>query len=220
MAFFGSSNTVEETSPGKPGVVSATMITECLTITGNIKGCGTVHIDGTVEGDVEVEEGIVLGASGRIHGNITSKSITISGDLTGHIFGETVEVTTSGTVSNDIHAVNLTVDGNVEGFVQADEKIHVAKNGSIISDRMESKHIVVHGAVSGNVTATELLEINQNGKVEGEMTVKRIKVDEGGMMLGSMQTYQPEAHQPTPSPAPDTQETSEEVVAASEKPEE
>ena len=216
MAFFGSSNhhSVEETSSGKSGSVSATMITECLTITGDIKGCGTVHIDGTVEGDVEVEEGIVLGTSGHITGNITSRVITISGHVTGHIFGETVEVTQSGTVSNDIHAVNLTVDGNVEGFVQADEKIHVTQHGSVRSERMESQHIIVHGSVSGKVTATELLEINQNGRVEGEMTVKRIKVDEGGMMLGSMQTYQPEIHPSPLSFAREAEENSEEAAEA------
>ncbi len=194
MAFFGSSNSTEETSTHNVSTgINATIITQCIAITGNIKGCGTVHIDGTVDGDIEAEEGIVLGTSAKVNGNITSKSITISGELTGRIFGEKVEITESGRVTNDIHATELLVDGKVDGFVQATEKITVDKNGEVLSEKMESKFIIVHGEIEGNVTATELLEINQNGKVKGEMTVKKIKVDEGGMMLGSMLTYQPQS---------------------------
>jgi len=194
MAFFGSSSNSEETHTSRESSsISAAMITQCITITGNIKGCGTLHIDGVVEGDVEIEEKIVLGKSGKIHGNLTSKTITVSGEVNGRIFGEQVTVTESGTVSNDIHAHELTVDGRVQGYVQVEEKLHVEANGTIHSEKLESKHIVVNGAIEGNVTATEILEVNTNGKVTGEMTVKTIKVAEGGMMLGSMQTYQPDA---------------------------
>jgi cytoskeletal protein CcmA (bactofilin family) len=55
---------------------------------------------------------------------------------------------------------------------------------------MQSKHILVNGHIEGMLIASELLEINQEGQVKGEMTVKKLKVTEGGLMLGTMLTYE------------------------------
>jgi len=169
---------------------STTIITQCMEIKGNVKGCGTIHIDGTVHGDIDVEENVVIGESGTVYGTIKSKNILISGRLEGSVFGDTIEITKSGTVSNKIEARELICDGDVEATLFAHDTIRITDNGKIKATKMESKHIIVSGFITGNVVASNLLEINNNGQVKGEMIVKKIKVAEGGLMLGTMMTYE------------------------------
>jgi cytoskeletal protein CcmA (bactofilin family) len=160
-----------------------------MEITGDIQGCGTVHIDGILHGDLKVEEGVVIGQNGKVFGTITTSQLTISGTVEGKVFCDELEVTETGIVSDDIHAINIHSDGTLHAFILAEEKIHINSHGKVTTDKMQSKHVIVNGQVEGNVTATEMLEINKDGSVHGEMTITKIKVAEGGIMLGQMQTY-------------------------------
>jgi cytoskeletal protein CcmA (bactofilin family) len=192
MAFFNnSSNASRGETAGMTGA-SETIITSCIEITGNIKGCGTLHIYGTLHGDLEIEEGVVIGENGKVFGNITTGNLIVSGTVEGQVICEHLDVTRTGTVSNDIQTNTLRSDGTLKALIFAKEEIDITANGNVTTDKMYSKHITVNGSVKGNITAAELLEINQDGSVEGEMTIAKIKVAEGGMMLGQMQTYQSE----------------------------
>ena len=185
MAIFGS-NTKSEI---KKSVHSTTIITGCMNIQGNVEGCGMIHIDGTVHGDINVDETIVIGASGSVYGNVKSKKVIVSGKLEGSISCTSLEITQTGIVSDKIVAKEIIADGTVDATLIADESIRVTENGNITTEHMQSKLITVSGHINGNVTASELLEINKDGEVKGKMVVKKIKVTEGGLMLGSMLTY-------------------------------
>lgn len=169
---------------------STTIITKCMEIKGNVKGCGTMHIDGTVHGDVIVEESVIIGAEGIVYGNVKAKHVLVSGTLDGSIICDSLEVRKSGSVSNKVDAKTIISDGKMEATLYASEMIHITDNAMINTSQIKSKHIIVNGHVTGNLTATELLEINKNGQVKGEMVVKKIKVTEGGLMLGTMLTYE------------------------------
>ncbi len=169
---------------------STTIVTKCTEIKGDIKGCGTIHIDGIIHGDVDVEESVVIGESGIVYGNIKSKNVIHSGKLEGSIDCHRLEVMQTGTISDRVDAKEMVADGLLEAVILVENSIHITDNGRVETDQMQSKHIIVNGLISGNVIASELLEINKNGKVKGKMIVKKIKVTEGGLMLGTMLTYE------------------------------
>jgi len=189
MAIFGKSEkkAVKEV---KSSSHSTTIITSCMNIEGNIKGCGTIHIDGTVHGDLNIDESVVIGKSGVVYGNVHSKKVMVSGKLKGSLSCDILEVTQTGSISNKIEAREIISDGTLEATLLASDLIHITQNGKVETEKMESKHIVVNGHIVGSVIASELLEINKDGQVKGEMTVKKIKVAEGGLMLGTMLTYE------------------------------
>ena len=191
MAMFGKNNKSNEISKGASSHSnSTTIITGCMRIKGNIEGCGTIHIDGHILGDLSIDENIIIGASGTVQGNIKAKKIVISGKVKGNIICDTLEVTKTGTVSDKIHAKNIVADGTLDATILADEHIHITQNAKVTTERIQTKHISVNGHIDGNVIASELLEINKDGQVKGTMKVKKIKVSEGGLMLGTMLTYE------------------------------
>ena len=189
MAIFGSGTQKKEQRSTISDSQSATLMTKCMEIHGDIKGCGSIHIDGIVHGDVEVEKSVVVGKTGKVFGNIQSKEIIISGEHQGTLQCEKLEVTQTGIVSHAVKAKELVSDGKIDALLDIDVKVHITQNGKVTTNKLESRHIVVNGLIEGNIVATELLEINKDGNVKGEMTVKKIKVAEGGLMLGTMLTY-------------------------------
>lgn len=169
---------------------SATIITACMNVTGNLKGTDTVHIDGTVTGDISVDNTLVIGKSGVVIGDVKAKNAIINGELQGSIVCDSLEVMKTGKLSKEVQAKNLTIDGKLEGNIIGLETITILENGNLKVTGLHSKVIKVNGTVEGKVTATELLEIENKGSVTGEISVKNIKTEEGGKMIGSMSTYE------------------------------
>lgn len=191
MAIFGGSSSKTEVKSSSVGSnsKSTTIITDCMNIKGDIDGCGAIHIDGTMHGNINVAETVIIGSSGSVHGNIKSNRVVISGKLEGSVSCTSLEVTQTGTVSDKITAKDIVADGVIEATLVADDTIKVTANGNITTDHLQGKHVVVNGHIDGNIIASELLEINKDGEVRGKMTVKKIKVSEGGLMLGTMLSY-------------------------------
>jgi len=171
-------------------ISSATIITSCMEVTGNLKGTDTVHIDGKVTGDISVENTLVIGKTGVVIGDVKAKNAIINGELQGSIICDTLEVMQTGKLSKDVQAKNLIINGSVEGNIVGLEMITVMESGILKVSGLRSKIIKVNGVVEGKITATELLEIENKGSVKGEISVKNIKTAEGGKMIGSMSTYE------------------------------
>jgi cytoskeletal protein CcmA (bactofilin family) len=196
MAFFGGNKNetkaFDTAAPSVPATPKggSTTITNCMEILGNVKGCGTVHVDGKIHGDLTTDGDVVIGKEGIVNGNVNAKKVVVSGKINGSTRCEVLEVTQTGQLTETIEANKIVSDGKLEAVMTDCESIHITKNGKVITAKMMGKHIVVNGTIEGNVVATELLEINKDGQVKGEMQVKKIKVSEGGLMLGTMLTYE------------------------------
>jgi cytoskeletal protein CcmA (bactofilin family) len=171
-------------------ITSATIITSCMEVTGNLHGSDTVHIDGKVVGDIIVSNTLVIGKSGMVQGEVKAKNAIINGTLEGSIICETLEVMETGEISKQIQADTMILDGTVTGYVIGLQSIEIQSNAKLNVEKLESKKITVSGSVQGNVIASELLEINSTGSVEGEISVKTIKTAEGSRMVGTMSTYE------------------------------
>ena len=171
-------------------ITSATIITSCMEVTGNLHGSDTVHIDGKVVGDIIVSNTLVIGKSGMVQGEVKAKNAIINGKLEGSIICETLEVMETGEISKQIQADTMILDGTVTGHVIGLKSIEIQSNAQLTVEKIESKKIIVSGSVKGNLVASELLEINRTGSVEGEISVKNIKTAEGSRMVGTMSTYE------------------------------
>lgn len=171
-------------------ITSATIITSCMEVTGNLHGSDTVHIDGKVVGDIIVSNTLVIGKSGIVQGEVKAKNAIINGKLEGSIICETLEVMETGEISKQIQADTMILDGTVTGHVIGLKSIEIQSNAKLTVEKLESKKITVSGSIQGNIIASELLEINSTGSVVGEISVKTIKTAEGSRMVGTMSTYE------------------------------
>ena len=204
MAFFGEKKEKKPSKTSKSDKISsATIITSCMKVTGNLDGSDTIHIDGHVIGNITVNNTLVIGKSGMVEGDIKAKHVIINGELIGTIKCEHLEVMQTGKVSRYIEAKELILDGTVDGDITGTESIKVLENANIHAVSLKSKTITVNGQVQGTVIASEILEIAKKGFVEGQITVKNIKTEEGGRMIGTMSTYDEKEQAPkveTPAP--------------------
>ena len=205
MALFGEKKTKKaaRTTTKSDKISSATIITSCMKVTGNLDGSDTIHIDGHVIGNITVSNTLVIGKSGMVEGDIEAKHVIINGELKGTIKCENLEVMQTGRVSRYIEAKHLVLDGTIDGDITGTQSIKVLENANIHAVSLKSKTITVNGQIQGTVIASEILEIGKKGFVEGQITVKNIKTEEGGRMIGTMSTYAEKEQAPkveTPTP--------------------
>ena len=119
--MFSRSNERMETVVG-PGVV----------VKGHILAQSGVHLDGTVEGDVETTGNVIVGEKGQVSATITGQNITISGLVKGNVTAKgKLEITSKGKLWGDVNATTFVIEeGGVfrgqssmahEAFGQADQ---------------------------------------------------------------------------------------------------
>jgi len=81
-----------------------------ITFTGDIKGDSVIRIDGKIEGNVSLKQGIVLGEKAYIKGDINSDYVIIYGNVIGNITCKELLVRKSGVISGDIHTENIEIE--------------------------------------------------------------------------------------------------------------
>lgn len=83
---------------------------ECV-LEGDFQAGGSVRLDGTIEGNVKVEGHLLVGATGKIHGNVEALSAVIGGEVTGNVkASEKVELTSTARVIGDICTNAIVID--------------------------------------------------------------------------------------------------------------
>ena len=83
-------------------------------IRGDVRVNGFMHIDGDLDGNLEATGNVIVGENARIRGNITAKSITVGGVVTGNITApESVHLLSSSAVIGDIQTHRFQADKNV-----------------------------------------------------------------------------------------------------------
>ena len=88
----------------------STLISEGCILDGNIKAPDFARIDGQITGDVMVDEGLILGEKGTIHGNIITKELFIYGTVNGNIQASSIEIKSTGKVHGEIRTQTLSVE--------------------------------------------------------------------------------------------------------------
>lgn len=108
----------------------STLIGEGFMLTGELTGKAVVRIDGKVTGNINVENGIILGEKGVIVGDIQTSSAIIYGTVNGNVKVGQLEIKKTGKVNGDIRTETLEIEfgaqynGKLEmkQLIQAEEK--------------------------------------------------------------------------------------------------
>ena len=79
----------------------------------------------------------------------------------------------------------LRIEGKVEGTVRAGKAVVVGKDGNVEGDVI-TQDAIIGGRVNGKVVAESRLELQATCSIEGEICARRIKLDEGGSINGSV----------------------------------
>ena len=86
-----------------------TFISKDVTIKGELTTEGVVRIDGNFEGNIRVD-GLIIGKTGDIKGDVEAREIMIDGNIEGNISAkEIIEIKPDGKVQGDIQTVKLII---------------------------------------------------------------------------------------------------------------
>lgn len=94
-------------------------------VNGKFKVAGSIHIDGTIEGNVEVTESLIIGKSGKVRGEVIAKNCVIGGKVEGSLFTEEKAEFQSGAILHgDIKCKRLVIEEGVvfDGNCKMSEK--------------------------------------------------------------------------------------------------
>lgn len=79
----------------------------------------------------------------------------------------------------------LRIEGTVEGTVKAGKAVVIGKDGVVQGD-VDTQDAIIGGRVTGAVIAESRLELQATSVIEGEIRARRIKLDEGGRINGTV----------------------------------
>lgn len=85
------------------------VISEDLTVTGNVISKGEVQVDGEVQGDVHCAS-LVVGDKAQITGNIVAEDVVVRGRVIGSVRGQRVTLQASSHVEGDIYHQSLAIE--------------------------------------------------------------------------------------------------------------
>lgn len=87
-------------------------IGKSLKVRGEISGNEDLTIDGEVEGTIELKDNsLTIGPNGKVHANVTARSITVLGRLEGNVkAGERVEISKTGSLEGDLVTPRIVIE--------------------------------------------------------------------------------------------------------------
>ena len=92
---------------------------------GNLRGSGGIRIEGTFEGEIQVQGIIVVGETGRVAcNNIRANTVVVAGTVRGNISAEKLEIRSTGRVWGDVYVVGFSTEEGafLRGAVRMEEK--------------------------------------------------------------------------------------------------
>ena len=85
-------------------------------------------------------------------------------------------------------AEDVVVDGQVQGRIDLPEHtLTIGPNATLLAD-IDAKVVIVFGSVTGSITARDKADIRKTASVEGSLTCRRLLVEEGATMNGTIET--------------------------------
>ena len=108
----------------------STVLGSDITFKGDIIGGQTIKIDGQVFGNVQVENGIILGEKAVVNGNLKSKNIIVYGTTNGNIDCQELILKNSGNVTGDINTQTIEIEmgGKYNGQLNMSPQLRATKS--------------------------------------------------------------------------------------------
>ena len=178
----------------KTPVKNVSTIIDTFKVKADIEGEGSLIIGGIFEGNISITDTLFIEKGAVVSGTIRAKNVKISGELEGTIYSTATEVTASGKFTGLINSNKVTLGGFVDGVIRAVDSVEISSTGVVNSKECKSKNIKIVGRLKGKVVASELLEVISGGSVEGVIITKGIRTEQGGSIIGNIQTYDASIH--------------------------
>ena len=78
------------------------------------------------------------------------------------------------------------IEGLVKGTVKAGKAVVIGKQGRVVGDVI-TQDAVVSGQVTGTLVAESRLELQATCRIEGEVRTRRMQLEEGAVLNGTVQ---------------------------------
>lgn len=88
----------------------STIIGEGFVFIGEVRGASVIRIEGKIIGNVNVENGVILGEKGNVEGDINTKSAIIYGTIKGNVKSAQLEIKKTGLINGDISTDTLEIE--------------------------------------------------------------------------------------------------------------
>jgi cytoskeletal protein CcmA (bactofilin family) len=104
-------------------------------------------------------------------------------------------------IKGEIKAVeSLFIDGRVEGAILVPEnRVTIGPHGSVVSD-IEAREVIIMGKVKGNIHGAERADFRSGCAVTGDTDARRIMIEDGAMIRGSVEVRRAEQEQKKTAP--------------------
>lgn len=102
---------------------------------GNIKGAGTIRVDGKIEGEVECLGDVVVGENGYVSAGLKARNLLVAGIIKGNVsVSGKLEIASSGRIEGDISTCSLIIDDGAlfQGTCQMTGSAKLEKNKQAI----------------------------------------------------------------------------------------
>ena len=121
-------NQSDSTSKLDNAPISTVLGSETM-FTGDIQGSQTIKIDGKVKGNIQVENGVILGEKAQIEGDLKSKNIIVFGNILGNIYCNELIIKKCGTVNgnNQTKTIEIEMGRKYNGKLKMDAVQHPEK---------------------------------------------------------------------------------------------
>ncbi|MBR2362395.1 MAG: polymer-forming cytoskeletal protein [Spirochaetaceae bacterium] len=87
-------------------------------------------------------------------------------------------------VSGDVKIAGfVTVHGDLDGDLEATGKVIVSEEGRVRGN-ITAKSAIIGGVVEGNVTAPDLIQLFETAAVIGDLSTKKLKLEDGVLFHG------------------------------------
>jgi cytoskeletal protein CcmA (bactofilin family) len=98
-----------DVAAARPKLLVPSLLSESLTVEGNVLGDGEVQIDGVVRGDVRVGK-LTIGETGHVEGQIFCETIEVRGRVIGTITAKQVRLYGTAYVDGDVTHEQLAIE--------------------------------------------------------------------------------------------------------------
>ena len=91
----------------------------------------------------------------------------------------------------------IRIEGRIEGGVEAGKAVVVGKNGEVIGD-ISTQDAVISGRLKGSLKIASRLELQSSCDVDGDIDTRRIVLEEGATVNGTVKMGSRGAKPPSP----------------------
>jgi len=178
----------------KTPTTNVSVLRDSFKVKATIEGGGSLIIGGNFEGDITIDDTLFIEKGAKFSGTVHAKNVKVAGIFSGVIYSTVTEITQSGTFEGNIKTNKTFLGGEVSGVIRSIDSIEISSSGRVATKECKSKQIKVEGKVEGKVVASELLEVTNSGSINGDIITKGIRTEQGGSIIGNIQTYDENIH--------------------------